>query len=281
MPIICPYSCCVGLYYTPAIQNWNDRVITIHAHTAATRSFELLLEQPSQSMTGRLGTRHPSTTEYARICTQWLFLLNFFRAAVSVLIGPCCPALLESYSRKCAYCCIIGQVKWWWWWYSMSLSLCDYSSCVCTLTLRRTWVKKELDRSRNWTVECACILRELYRNDWPIKLVCEKFGTAIGPVRLYGRIIIFFIYALWFIDTVRIVWHGWAVVLPSAWLFHQSTAATAAGWFAAERPVGRRNQSIAAGDVQQASALSVSGAAAANAGSVMLTADVGSGTQTC
>jgi len=38
-----------------------------------------------------------------------------FRAAVSVLIGPCCPALLESYSRKCAYCCIIGQNKWWWW----------------------------------------------------------------------------------------------------------------------------------------------------------------------
>ena len=38
-----------------------------------------------------------------------------FRAAVSVFIGPCCPALLESYSRKCAYCCIIGQIKWWWW----------------------------------------------------------------------------------------------------------------------------------------------------------------------
>ena len=34
-----------------------------------------------------------------------------FRAAVSVLIKPCCPALLESYSRKCAYCCIIGQIK--------------------------------------------------------------------------------------------------------------------------------------------------------------------------
>jgi len=51
-----------------------------------------------------------------RICTQWLFLLNGFRAAVSVFIGPCCPALLESYLRKCAYCCIIGQMKWWWWW---------------------------------------------------------------------------------------------------------------------------------------------------------------------
>jgi len=40
-----------------------------------------------------------------------------FRAAVSVHIGPCCPALLESYSCKCAYCCIIGQIKWWWWWW--------------------------------------------------------------------------------------------------------------------------------------------------------------------
>ena len=32
-----------------------------------------------------------------------------FMAAVSVLIGPCCSALLESYSRKCAYCCIIAK----------------------------------------------------------------------------------------------------------------------------------------------------------------------------
>ena len=39
------------------------------------------------------------------------FVLNVFRAAVIVLIGPCCPALLDSYSRKCAYCCIIGQIK--------------------------------------------------------------------------------------------------------------------------------------------------------------------------
>ena len=34
-----------------------------------------------------------------------------FRAAVSVFIGPCSPALLESYLRKCAYCCIIEQIK--------------------------------------------------------------------------------------------------------------------------------------------------------------------------
>ena len=36
---------------------------------------------------------------------------NDVRAAVSVLIGPSCPAFQESYSRKCAYCCIIGQIK--------------------------------------------------------------------------------------------------------------------------------------------------------------------------
>jgi len=42
-------------------------------------------------------------------CLQLLVL----RAAVSVFIGPCCPALLESYLRKCAYCCIIEQIKWW------------------------------------------------------------------------------------------------------------------------------------------------------------------------
>jgi len=37
-----------------------------------------------------------------------------FRAAVSVVIGPCCPALLKSYSCKCTYCCIIGQINKWW-----------------------------------------------------------------------------------------------------------------------------------------------------------------------
>ena len=52
------------------------------------------------------------------------FLLNVFRAAVSVLVGPCCPALLESYSRKCAYCCIIGQIKWWWWWWCFFTARC-------------------------------------------------------------------------------------------------------------------------------------------------------------
>ena len=34
-----------------------------------------------------------------------------FRAAVSVLIGPCCPALLKSYSCKCTYCGIIEQIN--------------------------------------------------------------------------------------------------------------------------------------------------------------------------
>ena len=34
-----------------------------------------------------------------------------FRAAVSLHIGPCCPALLELCSCKCAYCCVIEQIK--------------------------------------------------------------------------------------------------------------------------------------------------------------------------
>ena len=38
-----------------------------------------------------------------------------FRAAVSVLVWPCCPALLKLYRCKCAQCCTIGQIKWWWW----------------------------------------------------------------------------------------------------------------------------------------------------------------------
>ena len=37
-----------------------------------------------------------------------------FRAAVSVLVRPCCPALLKLYWCKCAYCHIIGLIKWWW-----------------------------------------------------------------------------------------------------------------------------------------------------------------------
>jgi len=41
-----------------------------------------------------------------------IIFIERFRAAVSVHIGPCCPALLELYSCKCAYCCIIGQIKW-------------------------------------------------------------------------------------------------------------------------------------------------------------------------
>ena len=50
------------------------------------------------------------------VCNIFICVTVFierFRAAVSVFIGPCCPALLESYLRKCAYCCIIEQIKWW------------------------------------------------------------------------------------------------------------------------------------------------------------------------
>ena len=61
---------------------------------------------------------------------------------------------------------------------------------------------------------------------------------------------------------------GRASVYPSVCLSRRSIAATACGWFAAERPAGRRYRQ-----------LSSNGAAArrsaATAGSVMLTADVG------
>ena len=46
--------------------------------------------------------------------THWLYYLHSLRnvtSLTSVLIGPCSPALLESYSHKCAYCCIIWQIK--------------------------------------------------------------------------------------------------------------------------------------------------------------------------
>jgi len=55
------------------------------------------------------------------------------RAAVSVFIGPCCPALLESYLRKCAYSCIIGQIKWWWWWTTSAAGFCEVH-CGCYTT---------------------------------------------------------------------------------------------------------------------------------------------------
>ena len=40
-----------------------------------------------------------------------------FRAAVSVVVGPCCLVLLKLHWCKCTYCIIIGQIKWWWWWW--------------------------------------------------------------------------------------------------------------------------------------------------------------------
>jgi len=58
-----------------------------------------------------------------------------FRAAVSVLIGPCCPALLESYSCKGAYCCIIGQIKWRWY----RLAACHQECVVLLLCFTLIW----------------------------------------------------------------------------------------------------------------------------------------------
>ena len=84
------------------------------ASAAVVRSVWQWTPVMSQSLLDAISGAHQRRSGVSRICTQWLFLLNVFRAAVSVLVGPCCPALLESCSRKCAYCCIIGQIKWWW-----------------------------------------------------------------------------------------------------------------------------------------------------------------------
>ena len=63
------------------------------------------------------------------------------------------------------------------------------------------------------------------------------------------------------------------------WLSDRPTAAAACGGFAAERPRSRRYRSIAVGapcSKHRRLAVTNNGAASANAGSVMLTADVGS-----
>jgi len=134
-------------------------------------------------------------------------LLNVFRAAVSVLIGPCCPALLESYSRKCAHCCIIGQIKWWrerekfiyhvrtqqihtqwWWWYVWSICRCSR----CWLPVSWSRVVRRSDVSTSWTNvdrsrPTCCKYSETV---WP-NLYCRnrpiyhRHNHAMGPV---GRV---------------------------------------------------------------------------------------------
>ena len=59
----------------------------------------------------------PGKRAVKRVCVRVIeyapsvCFIERFMAAVSVHIGPCCPALLELYSCKCAYCCIIGQIQ--------------------------------------------------------------------------------------------------------------------------------------------------------------------------
>ena len=73
MPIICPRNCYIGLYACTissyigfATRDDVYDVITIHAYTVATHDAIIIVSscwgQPSQPMTGRLRTRHPSNT---------------------------------------------------------------------------------------------------------------------------------------------------------------------------------------------------------------------------
>ena len=101
--------------------------------TSFTQARSQLLNRPTVCLMNAL----PSTTNFASlnvlgialkrlislvflVCNIFICVIEYapsdcfierFRAAVSVHIGPCYPALLESYSCKCAYCCIIGQIK--------------------------------------------------------------------------------------------------------------------------------------------------------------------------
>ena len=71
-----------------------------------------------------------------------------FRAAVSVLVGPCCPALLKSYRCKCAYCCIFGQTKWWWWWWWC------WWYCSGSATLRRSSFELNRENLTHFLFDC-------------------------------------------------------------------------------------------------------------------------------
>ena len=87
-----------------------DLVRTCRISSNCTVAWQLAIFQLTRRIARFLGDSWAS-------CFSWGICQHCPMAAVSVLIGPCCPALLESYSRKCAYCGIIGQIKWWWWWW--------------------------------------------------------------------------------------------------------------------------------------------------------------------
>jgi len=90
-----------------------------------------------------------------------------FRAAVSVFIGPCCPAVLESYLRKCAYCCIIEQIKLWWWWWKRR-SHCYYGD--------RGITHGKCSLQQSFCLSVVFTLVGLISN---LKFVCEHFWAVL------------------------------------------------------------------------------------------------------
>ena len=72
-----------------------DLVRTCRISSNCTVAWQLARFQLTRRIARSLGDSWAS-------CFSWGICQHCPMAAVSVLIGPCCPALLESYSRKCA-----------------------------------------------------------------------------------------------------------------------------------------------------------------------------------
>jgi len=74
-------------------------------------------------------------------CVTVTVLWKLFRAAVTVLVRPCCPARCRCICRS-AYCRIIGRIKWWWWWWTGTL-LTTYM--LGDMTWRFPWLTHRWD----------------------------------------------------------------------------------------------------------------------------------------
>ena len=122
-----------------------------------------------------------------------------FRAAVSVLIGPCCPALLESYSCKCAYCCIIGQIKKMM--MMMMLTLISYFNVQ--------W-RRSRDRAtlQCCTVTWPCNIAVLHGRPWRVhhsimmKVTWQRFDQsakrlAVGDTTIQSPRVVFAVFLCW------------------------------------------------------------------------------------
>ena len=74
------------------------------------------LAHPQASSSLKITNRsfwHSSPHLWNKLPVSLRQLCTFLRAAVSVQIGPCCPALCCVYTCLC--CCVfIEQIKWWW-----------------------------------------------------------------------------------------------------------------------------------------------------------------------